>query len=785
MKTGAGTLTLTGTALGELGKTDRDAVFGIDKDVYATLASNGGVLNLGVNSGKMIVDLTGNRGATLSSGNGTNIDLVSLRDAASREAGTLVVKSSANPLRALPASAQEFAETISGGGNVTFDGTAGAGLVVSSKQATLGQTVICGNVEFSGAGRDNASSLLTVDNDATLHGGVNMVGRTVDYSVNAVRNTDDTGAAGSATLTITLNDARLPSSMKYQVEVLANDTIGTVTQLGELPAGMDSVSASDLTYKNGVLTFSLTDTTYGNEKYSVVVDAGTLPSVAGGKTSATGSSLVAGNVSLTDGATVVLDATAGDKIAVGAGNVEIGTNASIRVENLGTETLGKTITLVRAGTVNELAEGPDKTEEVVKALRKANDTRPTEKMNLMVYTDQTSGEICAKMIISDFGALDADYNEGISDSFLGALSDISSPENYGAIINADALNAGKDKELFFALNGLSASQLGEEVNKLSPISYAAMLAMPVAAFNSDVARIHSRLDQRRYDGAEPLRETGEYEFFALAQSDFAENATATDAPVYDYNLYGVTAGFDWKPDFETTLGLALGYTYGKAKIHNGGGKINMDDMRVTAFAGRLFGNCYVDAGVQAGMAMFDVRRNTIAGTTSGDTDSIFAGTFITVGSVYSLWQDKKDGSGLYFTPSIGLSYLHTEIDGFRESGVAGLRMDDAEGDSLRARISAAIQWAFPMDSWQVRLGMEVAYSHDFLGEELDTDGRFVAGGSKFSTSGKALPTDIISFGPTVDIMVSERSSLYFGYGLDVDTDSGVSQNVNAGFRHRF
>jgi outer membrane autotransporter protein len=312
-----------------------------------------------------------------------------------------------------------------------------------------------------------------------------------------------------------------------------------------------------------------------------------------------------------------------------------------------------------------------------------------------------------------------------------------------------------------------------------------MLAMPAAAFNSDIARIHSRLDQRRYDGAEPLRDNGEYEFFALAQSDFAENASVADAPNFDYNLYGVTAGFDWKPNYETTLGLALGYTYGKAKVHNSGGKINMDDMRVTAFASRLFGNCYVDAGVQAGMATFDSRRQTFAGATSGDTDSIFAGTFVTVGSVFVISQDKKNGSGLYFTPSVGLSYLHTKIDGFRETGTAGLVMDDAEGDSLRARVAAAVQWSFPLDNWQMRLGLEVAYSHDFLGEELDMDGRFAAGGSKFSASGKALPTDIFSFGPTVDILVSERSSIYFGYGIDVDTDSGISQNVNAGFRHRF
>lgn len=781
IKTGdAATFTLSAaTIVNDLGSanTTRDSVFGISRDVYSVLEDNNGLLNIGVGEGNMVVEWRDDC-ETLTTANGVNVNLVTLRDAASGDSGTLTIKSTASSSRALAAGAQVFAETVRGGGNVTFDGMTGKGLVVSAKQEYLGQTKIVGNVEFSGEGRNNASSQLTVAGGATLYGGVNMTGRNVGYSVNAVRNADDTGAAGTTTLTIALSDARLASDIKAQVKVRANGTLDTTTWeiLGTPPAGV-TIDPASLELKDGVLTLTAKDAAL-NEDYTISVNTGTLPTAVGEGTGVAGQTTVVGNVILETNSKVILDAASGDSISVGTGTVKIDSGSSIYVENLGAETLGKTLTLVRAGTVDG---------SVVDALRKANSARPdSEKMKLAVYTD-ANGDVCAKMIIDDFAGLGADYNEGVSDSFLGALSEIASWNGANIVdVDGNTTLTGSAKDLFFALNSLPEARLADEVEKLSPISFASMLAMPVAAFNSDVARIHGRLDQRRYDGADPLRDSGEYEFFALAQSDFAENGTAADAPNFDYNLYGVTAGFDWKPSYETTLGFALGYTYGKAKVQNGGGKINMDDMRATAFASRLFGNCYVDAGVQAGTAMFDTRRQTVAGAVSGDTDSVFAGTFVTVGSVFSIWQDKKDGSGLYFTPSVGLSYLHTEIDGFTESGTAGLNMEDTDGDSLRARIAAALQWAFPLDSWQVRLGVEVAYSHDFLGEELDMTGRFAAvDGSKFSTSGKALPTDIFSFGPTVDIMVSERSSLYFGYGIDVDTDSGVSQNVNAGFRHRF
>ena len=87
--------------------------------------------------------------------------------------------------------------------------------------------------------------------------------------------------------------------------------------------------------------------------------------------------------------------------------------------------------------------------------------------------------------------------------------------------------------------------------------------------------------------------------------------------------------------------------------------------------------------------------------------------------------------------------------------------------------------------WTVRLGVEAAYAHDFLGDEMDADARFVAGGPKFSTTGKALPQDVFSLGPTIDVQISDRDSLWLGYELEIDTDSGVSQGVNAGYRHRF
>ena len=779
----------------------------IDARVLSVLANagSGAVLNVGAEEGTLNIDLNGFTGTT---GDGVNVDFVTLRSGTSAAAGTLEISATASSapdagtasLAAETVTAENgttiFSETIKGSGNVAFDGSGNA-LKVNAAQTYTGTTTVSGNVAFEGDGRKNASSSFTVNADAELRGGVALTGREVTVSGTAVRNANADGSAGTTTLTLDISDPRLPSDLTCRVTLGGSGTQGEPVAVGTLPAGVEITGAD---YKRGedgaagTLSLTIKDNAFGGTyTVSIPVNSSSLPSTAGGSSGVSGTATVAGKFTLDAGGSVVLDAaTLGADgfagIDAGAGTVAL--DGSLFVDNLNESTRGKTLTLVSAESISRKG-GYNGIYAVVKALRDTNDAMPDEadwmKLSVDVAAD---GSVTAKMTTDNFSATGTNYGSGVSESFLSALSWLSSGGSYGefGIVNmAQALEEDPQQyALMTALSGLSSAQLADEVEKLSPSGFASMLAMPVEAFNADVARIHARLDQRRYDGANPLRETGEYEFFVLAQGDVAENGSGADNPVFDYNLYGVTAGVDWKPDYRSTLGIAFGYTYGKAKMRNGGGKVEMDDMRVTAFGSRLIGDrFYVDGGLQAGTAMFDTRRETVAGSATGDTDAFFAGGFVTFGAVFTLSEDKKDGSGLYLMPNIGLSYLHESIDGFRESGTAGLDMDDADGDSLRARLAVALQWAFPFETWQVRLGVEAAYAHDFLGEDIDLDGRFTAGGNAFGTTAAALPTDVFSIGPTLDVGLTERDSLWLGYELEIDTDSGVSHGFNAGYRHRF
>ena len=307
-----------------------------------------------------------------------------------------------------------------------------------------------------------------------------------------------------------------------------------------------------------------------------------------------------------------------------------------------------------------------------------------------------------------------------------------------------------------------------------------MIAMPVETFHDDARNVSVRLAQRRHDS---FYQKSHWEFFAQAQTTSAENDTATDAPTFDFDRSGVFAGADVRLDKTTTLGVALGAGTGKAKIRNGGGKIESDDYRLIVFGGKTLANLfYVNAGAQLGFASYDVKRTTDYGGASASADGWNAGVFAETGARLTL----SEANELYATPYVGLAYAHAATDSFTESGSehAAFAADSLSGDSLRARIGCAFSWSFDVAGTEARLGLDAAYSRELLDDEIDVDVT-AKDGTRISEKAKTAPTDMFSIGPTLDVALTNRMNVYAGYMFRTGTDSSTTHGANVGFRMRF
>ena len=412
---------------------------------------------------------------------------------------------------------------------------------------------------------------------------------------------------------------------------------------------------------------------------------------------------------------------------------------------------------------------------------------------VLFYKDEghdvaSSGSTTIYVATDDLRKVGVPFHKGLSSKFISMLSEIATPTAAGE------LNAGltsSQKALAEAIIKTPNGSLSATLNNLSPLGYAAMPAMLQSGFLSDVSAISARIEQRRYDNYSSfIWETrNDWEFFVQGQGAFVESDSDTDTRTFDFNTYGAIAGADVKMSASSIAGFAVAYDFGKADLHDGGGDIESNDIRATAFFGKLFADrVYLDAGVQAGFATFDVKRNTVLGSADGDATGWHAGAFANLGMLIPLWISEDEKTSVNLMPFVGLAYSHFGIGSFDESGAAtALDTDSIDADSLRASIGASLAVVFPWLGLNTRLNLDFAYSRELLDSETDIDYAMpgISVGEKYSVSAQTFAEDSFSFGPRFSVELDRNSSIYAGYRFEISTDSDVSHSVNLGYRTRF
>ena len=702
---------------------------------------------------------------------------------------------------------------VSQGASATLN--AGVGLTRADAEVQIaGMLVLNGDRDFSatlsGAGKLTTSGDVNFASDASAHTGTTEItSGTFTVSESAVIGTGDFAVVG----TLALNGNRTFENATRgdgSIEISSGATtfatnVGTKTLLvvsgatAVLNVGTDLTRADAEAQVAGTLNLLGTRTfsakTSGNGKISLASGSDvSFAKAVGVKTLAVeNGATLRGSVSMTHGAdakislagTLVLNPDKGEKVSLGGGRVEIASSAKLDLVGSNSPFVRATSAQIEAlenGERVTIFEGGAVSGNVLAFLRTDADLAAYAQNYAVIY-DESNGGLSVRVVKNASALMDGTDTSELSASFVDwALSDANDALNSlsTGFVSAAAWNnlSGGNDPLLNAILAKDAGTARAILDRLSPKSYAAMIAMPVEAFNADARSISARLEQRRYDR---FSKRAQWEFFAQLQTNSVENDTATDAPTFDFDTTGLLAGADYKLDQNTVLGVALGASTGEAKVHNGGGKIESTDFRITGFAGKTIENYFVNAGAQLGYASYDIKRNTDYGNASGDTTGWSAGLFADAGTVVTLSEAKN----IYATPYIGLAYMHTQADAFAESGSdKAFDADAISGDSLRARLGCGLSWGFSASGAVWRLGLDIAFSHDFLGDEVDVDVT-TQDGSSITETAKALPEDMFSIGPSFNVDVSSSASVYGGYSFNAGTDSSVNHSANVGFRMRF
>ncbi len=218
------------------------------------------------------------------------------------------------------------------------------------------------------------------------------------------------------------------------------------------------------------------------------------------------------------------------------------------------------------------------------------------------------------------------------------------------------------------------------------------------------------------------------------------------SPAFEADQWSLMGGIDYRLSERSVIGGS--FAYGQSGIDfNPSGEGSLD---TTSWAASLYGSVYAarsfyfDAIVNFATSDYDARRNItyvdgtglVVADAQGTTDGLTLSGGISAGYDFLL-------GGLTISPSLGFFYIDATIDGFTESGAAGLDLiyDEQKFSSLTGNLGLRTTYALNT-SWGVLLPhVRIDYVREFE-DDVDVFGvRFAADPNANSTPPILVETD--------------------------------------------
>ncbi len=254
---------------------------------------------------------------------------------------------------------------------------------------------------------------------------------------------------------------------------------------------------------------------------------------------------------------------------------------------------------------------------------------------------------------------------------------------------------------------------------------------------------------------------------------------------YTANTWGVAAGYDWKMDERTRLGV--GFAFAQSDVESDGDVSQTD---IDTYQGSVYGSYegdpwYIDAMFAFGWNAYEGSRRiqfaSINRTAEQDYDGQQYSTKFTFG--YPL--PMADNWSL--VPIVSLMYSHLALDGFTESGAGSLSLivEDQGYDFLQQGLGAKIVHEFVDGNKQKWVpSFHAMWLYDYIGDEAAATSAFTGGGASFKTEGLEPEQSSLNAGAGLTVYATEVLSLSFAYDFDYREDY-TSHAGSATLRYEF
>jgi uncharacterized protein YhjY with autotransporter beta-barrel domain len=253
----------------------------------------------------------------------------------------------------------------------------------------------------------------------------------------------------------------------------------------------------------------------------------------------------------------------------------------------------------------------------------------------------------------------------------------------------------------------------------------------------------------------------------------------------DTTTGAVQLGADYRITPHFLVGALFGYGHTDATLDNIGSTASVDTYSPAVYASYSDSGWYANALASYGFSEYDQDRNIAIGAFNSTAHSSPSGNQV-VGNLDGGY-DFHHGHWT-FGPTLGLQYVHLEVDGYTETGAPGANLDvsDNQTDSLRSRLGGRISYAVQDAGMIFTPHLYASWQHEFLDQSRGITSQFDglgAGSFSVATPNPSRDSALVDVG--LDAQIDQTWTVFADYAVQAGQDNYFGQSVQAGVKIGF
>ncbi len=310
---------------------------------------------------------------------------------------------------------------------------------------------------------------------------------------------------------------------------------------------------------------------------------------------------------------------------------------------------------------------------------------------------------------------------------------------------------------------------------------------PLYASNMDAVSLGqlSLFNQAPGEGTSAFSKMG---VFLNGSFNFGDRENTGNISGYDFDIFEIIAGLDYRFTNYLILGLSLNYVHTNADLKRTNGSISSNAYYGTLYGSAFWDSLYIDGLFSIGGASYDIDRAVSGSLQSGSPDGLLYRLALAVGCDIFL-------NSFSFSPYGRLSYAEDNIGSYTERTKSGnpgqaLKFSKQEAKSFTTALGTQAAYAWSISWGVLRPEMLFEWIHEFEDDPDTVNASFAAAQNLefnpgISGTPPSLDGDYFNLGGGVSALFPKGFSLFVYYERTLWYRNLNANYITGGVRKEF